>query len=92
VPIMLRFRQQEYSAQLKKPKERTGAWIPAGPVIDQHRRDVKLAGALANAGFPVQSWTDQIPTLNLRKPRPRELDPLRFVVQGEVWDCLSHPA
>jgi hypothetical protein len=94
VSITLRFGQQEYEAQLKKPKEREGAWIPAGPVIGKGGFDVKLAGGLANAGFPVQFWTKQLPPPPNppHTPLPRELYSLRFMVQGKVWDYLSHPA
>lgn len=89
VPITLVFGQHQYEAVLKKPEKRAGAWIPAGPVRDKHHSDIKLTGAIVKAGFPVPSWTSQIPTLSLPKPRSRPLQSVKFLVQGKVWTLVS---
>lgn len=89
VPITLILKQGHYQALLNKPPKRLGAWISAGPVYSIQRHDVKLAGALAKAGFPVMAWTHQACTLNLRKPQSRPLERVRFLVQGETWTLLS---
>lgn len=91
VPITLMLKGQRYQATLNKPQQRKGAWISAGPVYDSKGHDVKLAGALANAGFPVRDWTQQVlPPLATR--RARTLAQVKFLVEGTTWELMSSPS
>jgi hypothetical protein len=104
VTIALQLQQHQYQAQLKVPKSRLpdlrrnappktaylNPWIPCGPVINSRRLDVKLSGALRNAGFNVLSWTSLV--TSLRGPvRTTPLGPVKFVVKGRVWTLLTYP-
>jgi hypothetical protein len=91
VPIILTLKTQHYRAILNKPPKRAGAWISAGPVYDMHGRDVKLAGCLNKANFPVKPWTRHALTLNLPRRPVRRLQQVKFMVQETAWTLLSHP-
>jgi len=89
VPLTLVFGHEEYQANLKKPEKRKGAWIPNGPVYDKSGSDVKLAGALCHAGFPVKHWTSTQTTLRLPKPKPIRVQPVKFAVTDGTWRHLQ---
>jgi len=92
VPIMLAFGQaQQYKAKLHKHQKSPRAWISAGPVKDKHGNDVKLAGALDEAGFPIRHWTlTQIAVrTTLPKPKLVPLLTVKFLVKGQTWTLLS---
>lgn len=102
-PITLVFGAEEYEAKLNMPPTRVGTlisgkplktaylepWISAGPVTDKHGSDVKLAGALVKAEFPVNQWTDKAMSNTLPKPKACPLLTVKFRVEGKRWHLLS---
>jgi len=105
VRITLIFGEDEYQAQLKTPESvlkqltsrkplRTGnrgPWIPSGPVMDRYGNDVKLAGALKKAGFPLSHWTltQKAMSTTLSKPKTVTLLTVKFLIKGKTWTLLS---
>ena len=102
VPITLMFTEDEYQASLATPisaltqlisgnplgGSNREPWVPAGPVVDQRGSDVKLAWALNNARFPVTQWTRQALSLSLPKRRPRPIQSVQFLIQGQMWTLV----
>jgi len=103
--ITLVFGKDEYKASLAVPRSalpqltpgsplrrsNREPWIPAGPVIDQHGSDVKLAGVLNRARFPVMQWTRQALSLNLPTERARLIQPVKFLIRGGIWTLVFPP-
>lgn len=85
VDITLVLGLYEYEAILKIPEKQTKSWIPNGPVYDNTGNDIKLAGALCQAGFPVRQWTFLQTSQRLTKHKQMIIQSVQFEVMVGVW-------